>query len=103
MPPSIGATSTQLPSALLCRLLIQQASSELARTPFCTGGTAVSLQFVIPAVRRCEKPAVGGGAGPSRGTVDSQPTFAQFLVQLHASAVSVDNNCGVNPCVGAPS
>ncbi|GGQ11888.1 hypothetical protein GCM10010279_19340 [Streptomyces mutabilis] len=89
MPPSTKATSTQLPSALLCRLFFQRASNELARTPLRTGGTAVSLPF--------------GEAdrGPSV-PVRSRPIFsAQFPVQLHASAVSVDNSRGVNPSVDA--
>src|SRR5690349_14846213 len=43
-PPSArDATSTQLPSALLCRLFTQRTPSELARIPFRTDGTALSL------------------------------------------------------------
>src|SRR5215212_9824952 len=101
MPPSTSvATSTQLPSALLCRLLIQRASSELARTPFCTGGTAVSLLFVFLAGHGPGRP---GGTGRVPGTPTAPPFFVQFLVQLHAGAVSVDNSQGVNPSNGALS
>src|SRR3954469_4815646 len=51
-PPARAATSTQLPSALLCRLLIQRTPSELARTPFETVGTAASLHVVRHAAGR---------------------------------------------------
>ncbi|GGY35571.1 hypothetical protein GCM10010384_48440 [Streptomyces djakartensis] len=71
---------------MLRRLLIQQASSELACTPFRTRGTAVSLLFSFPGSR----------------TPDGW-LLTQFLVQLHAGAVSVDNSRGVNPRAGAES
>ncbi|GAA3494788.1 hypothetical protein GCM10019016_018880 [Streptomyces prasinosporus] len=100
-PSASGATSTQLPSALLRRLLIQRASSWLARTPFRTPGTAVSLLFTCPAALG---PAVRPGAGRVRpGAPAPIRNFAQFLVQLHTGAVSVDNSRGVNPRGDAPS
>nr|BFD86506.1 hypothetical protein StreXyl84_59070 [Streptomyces sp. Xyl84] len=99
-PPVSAATSTQLPSALLCLLLIQRASNALARTPFDTGGTAVSSLFpfrreVCTARRRSL-------AAPHRILPLAAHFHEKFRVQLHADADSVDNSRSVNPSVGAP-
>ncbi|GAB2757647.1 hypothetical protein GCM10027072_64750 [Streptomyces bullii] len=88
---------------MLCRLLIQRASNELARTPFCTGGTAVSLSFGGGTPRAARRAPLPVGQGRVRRPGAPRLNFAQFLVQLHASVVSVDNSRGVNPGVGATS
>ncbi|GHC86232.1 hypothetical protein GCM10010309_65460 [Streptomyces violaceochromogenes] len=93
---------------MLCRLFIQQASNELARTPFCTGGTAVSSLFSFPAAHEVPGRLDEWRAHPFDRTRPGLRThngliLTQFLVQLHASSFSVDNSCGVNPRVGAAS